>query len=228
MLTTPVFRPWRPIWDAALGSATGRLDELATERLKGRSTPPQVAPEVLRLIAAKRIQKVLRGRRLPDVRAFLQVMQQLEPLVRACVWPRWLLLEMALEKASSSGALHLSALILRTQIEELDALRAVAAVLSPTTDDAWDEGTLAAVIITLNARVLPRLETKTAQQLLEPATDAAGFGTRPLPLQKAFDDLGEYVHPNYGSHILSVRPHSIEAASIFVEAFVAVYEAFPS
>jgi len=80
----------------------------------------------------------------------------------------------------------------------------------------------------LSGRLLPRLQTKTAEQLLEPADDAGGSRTRPAPLQQAFDQLSEYVHPNYGSHILSVRPHSVEAASVFVEAFVAVYEAFLS
>lgn len=227
MLTTPVFRPWRPIWDDALGSATRRLDDLATERQKGRSSPPQVTPEVLRLVGEQRVQTVLRGPQLPEVRDFLQVMQEIEPLLRACVWPRWLLLETALEEASNLGDLHVSALILRTQIEELDALRTVAAVLRPT-DDSWDEAALATAISTLNSRVLPRLQTKTAAQLLEPSAAAAGSGTRPARLQKAFDELSEYVHPNYGSHILSVRPHSAEAASVFVEAFVAIYEEFLS
>lgn len=227
MLTTPVFRPWRPIWDAGLGPATRRLDELATERQKGRSAPPQVAPEVLRLIGGQRVQTALRGSRLPELRDFLQVMQEIEPLLRACVWPRWLLLEAALDDASNSGSLHLSALILRTQIEELDALRTVAGVLLPR-DVSWDDAALAAAISTLRNCVLPRLQTKTAEQLVELAFDAAGSGARPTPLQKAFDQLSEYVHPNYGSHALSVRPHSVEAASVFVEAFVAIYEAFLS
>ena len=42
MLTTPIFRPWRPIWDAQLADATRRLDELAKERQKGRQAPPPV------------------------------------------------------------------------------------------------------------------------------------------------------------------------------------------
>jgi hypothetical protein len=228
MLSVPVFRPWRPIWDATLGSATRQLDELATERQKGRGSPPKVAPEVLRLIREDRVQAALRGVRLPQVQDFLQVMKEIEPLLRACVWPRWLLLEAALDEASMSGALHLSALILRTQIEELDALRVVAAVLQPERHASWDESVLSAAISTLSSRVLPRLQTKTAEQLLESAPDTAAFSPRPTNLQKVFDELSEYVHPNYGSHVLSVRPHSVEAASLFIEAFVAVYETFLS
>jgi hypothetical protein len=225
MLTVPVFQPWRPIWDTALGSATRRLDELATERRKGRSSPPKVAPEVLQIIREDGVQAVLHGVQLPPVQAFLEVMQRIEPLLRACVWPRWLLLEAALDEASVSGGLHLSALILRTQIEELDALRAVAAVLQPKRDAPWDENALSAAISTLSSRILPRLQNKTADQLLESA-DGPPFGPRPRALQTVFDELSEYVHPNYGSHVLSVRPHSVEAAGLFVEAFVATYEAF--
>jgi hypothetical protein len=70
------------------------------------------------------------------------------------------------------------------------------------------------------------LRTKTAEELLDQAPDATAFGPRPNSLQKVFDELGEYVHPNYGSHVLSVRPHGVEAAGLFVEAFVAVYETF--
>lgn len=156
------------------------------------------------------------------------VQQKIEPLLRACVWPRWLLLEAALDHAASSGDLHLSALILRSQIEELDALRAVATVLSRREEGSWDGDAMANAIRTLTNRVLPRLQTKTEEQLVEQASDAAMAATRPETLHRAFDRLSEYVHPNYGSHVLSVRPHGAEAAKVFVKAFVATYEAFLS
>jgi hypothetical protein len=172
------------------------MDELATERQRGRSSPPKVAPEVLRLVQEERVQAVLHGARLPQVRDFLEVMQGIESLLRACVWPRWFLLEAALDEASMCGALHLSALILRTQIEELDSLRVVAAVLQPEQDASWDEGTLSVAINALGSRVLPRLKTKTAEQLLERAANAALSRSRPESLRKVFNELGEYVHPN--------------------------------
>lgn len=226
MLTTPIFRPWRPIWDAELGSATRRLDELAAERQKGRQTPPQAQ----RLVESSDVQRILLAVQLAGGRVssskFMQ--EKIEPLLRACVWPRWLLLEAALDHAANSGDLHLSALILRSQIEELDALRIVATVLSRREEGSWDGDAMANAICTLTNRVLPRLQTKTEEQLIERASDAAMAATRPEPLQRAFDLLSEYVHPNYGSHVLSVRPHSVEAAKVFNEAFVAIYEAFLS
>lgn len=42
MLTTPIFRPWRPLWDAHLSDVTPKLDELARQRQKGRQVPPPV------------------------------------------------------------------------------------------------------------------------------------------------------------------------------------------
>ncbi len=226
MLTVPIFRPWRAFWDTALSSLTPRLDELAGERKKGRGSPPQVSAEALRCVGSDHVQALLHDGHQPAVKEFLRVMQELQPVLRAAVWPRWLLLEAALEEASVSGALHLGALVLRTQIEELDALRAVAPILAPTPETSWDEGMIAAASQTLSKRVLPRLQTKTSEELLQAAGDPSHAARRPERLQKVFDELGDYVHPNYGSHVLSVQPHSVEAASVLVGAFVAVYETF--
>ena len=223
MLTIPIFRPWRPIWDAQLSDATCRLDELAKERQKGRQTPPRLGEpaDVQRILCAVQ----LAGGRVSSSE-FMQ--QKIEPLLSACVWPRWLLLEEALDHAANSGDLHMSALVLRCQIEELDALRTVAIVLSRLEKGSWNGDAMADAIRALTKRVLPRLQTKTEEQLVEQASDAAIAAARPEPLQRAFDELSEYVHPNYGSHVLSVRPHSVEAAKVFIDAFVAIYEAFLS
>jgi hypothetical protein len=221
MLTTPIFRPWRPIWDAQLADATRRLDELAKERQKGRQAPPQVHDwsDVQRILLALHL---ARGR----VSSIKFMREKIEPLLKACVWPRWLLLEAALDHAANAGDLHLSALILRSQIEELDALRTVATILLHREQISWDGDAMANAIQIVTERVLPRLQTKTDEQLIEQASDATTADTRPAPLQRAFDRLSEYVHPNYGSHILSVRPHDLEAAMVFIEAFVAIYEVF--
>ena len=223
MLTTPIFRPWRPIWDAQLADVTQRLDELAKQRQKGRQAPPVVhdSSDFQRIVLAVQ----LAGGRVSSLR-YMQ--EKIEPILRACVWPRWLLLEAALDLAANLGDLHLSALVLRSQIEELDALRTAATVLSCRDENSWNHNAMANAIHTLANRVLPRLQTKTDEQLVEQASDAAMAATRPEPLQRVFDQLSEYVHPNYGSHVLSVRPHGVEAAKVFVEAFVAIYEAFLS
>src|SRR5262249_43973324 len=153
------------------------------------------------------------GRVLP-VEEILAVLQFLRPLIEAAVWPRWLLLEAALEEANVSGDLHLAALVLRTQIEELDALQGVACLFAHTPQLIGDGQLLVTGIEVLRKRVLPRVRAKSAEELLEPAGEVPGAIHRAERLKKAFDALGDYVHPNYGSHILSLRPHSVEAATV--------------
>ncbi len=228
MLTVPVFGPWRPIWNTALGQETRRLDELATERNKGRIVPPLVGPDILRLIRKPQIQTVLWEPRLLAVGDFLKTIQEIEPLLKACVWPRWLLLEAAFDDAARSGDLYLSALVLRTQIEELDSLRIVGKVLSHNDEASWNDSAISYSIRMLNSRILPRLRTKTNEQLVEQSANPDDADFRPEKMQRVFDHLSEYVHPNYGSHILSVRPHLSEFATMFVEAFVVIYEEFLS
>jgi hypothetical protein len=155
MLTTPVFRPWRPIWNAQLGDATRRADELADERQRGPHTPPW-------LVDSSNVGRIVLALQLAEGRvSFSEFMQEkIEPLLRACVWPRWLLLEAALDHAANSGDLHLSALVLRTQIEELDALRIVASVLSRREEGSWYDDAMADALRTLTKRVLPRLKLR--------------------------------------------------------------------
>ena len=228
MLTVPVFRPWRPIWDACLGPATRRLDELAGERQRGRTSPPRVTPELIRGVASERVQSFLHSGTVRPPEEVFAVLRQMRPLIKAAVWPRWLLLEATLEEATSSGALHLAALALRTQIEELDALQDVAPLLTLEPRATGDAQLLSNAIEVLTRRLLPRVRTKSADELLAPAGEAPGAARRTKRLQEAFDALGDYVHPNYGSHVLTVRPHSVEAARILVDTFVAVYDTFLS
>jgi hypothetical protein len=223
MLTTPIFRPWRPIWDAEFADAMRRLDELVEVRRRGRQTPPAVDDwsDVQHLLLAIHLAK---GR--VSSSKFMQ--EKIEPLLKACAWPRWLLLEAALDHAANSGDLHLSALVLRSQIEELDTLRTVATVLSFQEHGSWNGVAIANAIQTLTKRLLPRLQTKAEEQLIEPSCDADAADTRPALLQRAFDRLSEYMHPNYGSHVLAVRPHGVAGATVMIEAFGAIYETFLS
>lgn len=158
MLTTPIFQPWHPLWDEHLADETRQLDELAKQRQNGRKVPPLI-PDDADLQLLLHAVHSSEGR----VSSTEFVTKKIEPLLKACVWPRWLLLEAALDHAAKSGDLHLSALVLRSQIEELDALRAAATVLSLGKEGSWNDDVLAAAIRTLLSRVLPRLQSKNSE-----------------------------------------------------------------
>lgn len=221
MLTIPVFRPWSSIWDTQLSDKMTKLNAIAAQRQRGRQRPPAIedlSDHTLVLAALNFSQGRLNS---PDM-----LYQKIEPLLLACVWPRWLLLEEALDQASTTGDLHLAALVLRTQIEELDALNAVSELFELGNTTPFDSEAVAEKIRFLQSRVLPRLKTKNIEELIVQASDKEIADIRHESLKLAFNQLSEYVHPNYGSHILSVRPHSIEAASIIADAFIVIYEAF--
>lgn len=219
MLTAPLFAPWRPLWDAVCPELTSSVDKVVEKRRRGRCSPPPygIGPKDKALLNALE----LADGKLTSA-AFLQ--QTLVPLLNACVWPRWLLLEAALDDSAYAGDLNLVSQILRTQIEELDTLRAAANLIACGDDSLLSEPALQKHIRTTRIHLLPRLSAKSDAELLAPAaTDSAD---RPPQLAEAFNLLSEYSHPNYGSHMLAVRPHASEAASVICKTFLTIYEAF--
>jgi hypothetical protein len=85
MLSIPTSRPWRFLWDVDRGSLTSRLDELAKRRRVGRQVPPPVrdSAEARHVVLARYYAE---GRvSSPE---FFE--QKVEPLLKACVSPRWL------------------------------------------------------------------------------------------------------------------------------------------
>lgn len=219
MLATPLFAPWRPVWDAVCPELTRRVDKVVEQRRRSAQSPPSLRDrnDTAALLYALELAKG----KLTSA-AFLQ--EKIVPLLIACVWPRWLLLESALDESARAGDLHLVSQILRGQIEELDALRAVANLVRCKDDSLLAEQALQNDIQTVRRRVLPRFNAKSDKELLAHA--ASNPADRPEKLVRAFGLMSEYVHPNYGSHMLAVRPHTPDAATAICETFLAIYEAF--
>lgn len=223
MLRTPMFAPWRTLWGTMLPVEMSRVDSLAERRRCGRSRPPCVDSQTSHLVRSEEWTRVLDGS-LSSRRA-LEVLKRMMPLIRASTWPRWLLIEAALDQASRTGSLHLAALSLRTLIEELDSLLPLGRLDAELNAGRSGEGVVDSAIHVLRSRVLRRRQSKGAADLLAQANDSIAM-PRENALQRAFDELGEFVHPNYGSHVLLVHPESIEAPRSLCAAFAAVYDGF--
>src|SRR5438067_9649478 len=99
MLIIPVFAPWRTIWDAALGEETLKLDDVVRGRRRGRGAVPTVPRELIEGVASDRVQSVLNADVPRSFSETARVLRDLRPLIEAAVWPRWLMLESALEEA---------------------------------------------------------------------------------------------------------------------------------
>ena len=115
---------------------------------------------------------------------------------------------------------------MRAQIEELDALRAANGLLTLADGNNLDDSALSSLVIITRDRVLPRLKAKPSQSLREPPLRHNHPLPRPPSLTAIYDSLSEYVHPNYGSHALTLQPESAVAAQLMLESFIAIYEDF--
>ncbi len=151
------------------------------------------------------------------------------PIAHRTFWARWLYLERALEIASKSGDLLFGAIVLRTMAEDVWALLELArfeVMLKESQDSPTAEhfqeikghGDL------LWSRFLPPI----ADLPELPGSKPVSPFDRPeyKELKEAFQKLNDYVHPNYGSHLLALFPERTIALEILLDAYIIIYEAF--
>lgn len=162
--------------------------------------------------------------------AHAQIIQIFTPVVHRAFWARWLYLEHALEIASNSGDLLFGAGILRTMVEDVWSLRELgrleSALVLPDGQGATPEvfqrirlhGDL------LWTRFLP--PDAHDAKLPDNSLPEAFSGPGDEQLLAVFQRLNDYVHPNYGSHLLSLFPERSVAADALLSAFIAIYESF--
>jgi hypothetical protein len=143
--------------------------------------------------------------------------QNLRPVIAAVLWTRWLHLERALELASRAGDLLSVAVVLRTMIEELSALLRLTECQLGLLNSESDEDLKVAHAFA--ALILPRLG-----QIADP-TVTSHIPIHPRLLTQ-YHCLNDYVHPNFGSHILVLFPERSAAGHVFLDAAVRLYGCF--
>jgi hypothetical protein len=243
MYSLPLFERWRHWWDCAevLHKLVVKADDVAKRRnalgdcyadIEWSKYQIWLRHQFANLIA-KRPCEVLDNPNDCDPTYYehrvAECLLGLERPLRASYWPRWKQLEKSFELASASGDLLLSGLVLRTQIEELD-LYAQIDLLLDLTKRVENKEALAADLrsnfhrlsTVVDSTLLFRCEAPTHEQLTQPTNR----GIRIEELKETYHELGDYVHPNYGSHLLFVRPQSVLAGQIISNAFIAVNEFF--
>lgn len=149
------------------------------------------------------------------------------PVAHRSFWARWLYLERAFELASLSGDLLTGAICLRTMIEDVWALLELARFeeqlnTTPTTITEDDFRRVRRHGDLLFKRFLPPLD---AVSELPESESPRPFGYYDN-LKRAYQALNDYVHPNYGSHLLALFPERTRALTILMDAYITVYDAF--
>jgi hypothetical protein len=244
-LPVPVFSSWRPLWDAT--SETHELAEaadcLALRRNQiwdgsGEVTNlGQIAPRLQEFRALRQDKAASLRHSDPAMlqRSYVEGIIEFSPVIEASCWSRWLLLEQALSDAMLYGDLLFAALVLRTQIDDLDSLLRLQEVqrqsagwaaeppASPVTQPALDE--MEKTVDFLWQRYLPRLGEATLDEVDARKQEELPAHV-PDELWNSFAALNDYVHPNYGSHIAALFPERSASGKILLTAFNAVYESF--
>lgn len=172
---------------------------------------------------------------LPIERAYYAHKASLEeftPVAHRTFWARWLYLERAFELASLTGDLLFGAIVLRTMAEDTWALlslarfeEAVETQKDTVTQEDFERirqhGNL------LLSRFLPPVELLGIERDRIDTTSPRPFeGDGNEALEQTFRALNDYVHPNYGSHLLALFPERAKAISILLDAYITIYDHF--
>lgn len=182
--------------------------------------------------AAERARSWLQGE-LPEPRerraAIASIYEGVQPVLETIRWTRWLELERALLDASETGDVLFAASVLRTMIEEIGRLRALA--LSPeelakgAVSQNEQKGALARRF--LAAAWTSILSTKNLKDCERSIVDSPGKRMQlNRPLKEAYGTLNSFVHPNYGSHMAALYPEGRQTGLAILEAIVALYDEF--
>jgi hypothetical protein len=211
-----------------------RLDSLRSRRLQGNHKIPKFS---MAMDLAKqrqifdKIETSLSSGVAPDVEQVHQWKKELESVLHLERWGRYLHLEHSLEIASRSGDLLFAALLLRSMGEEtLRLLVLEYPVESPylsfknSTDalTAWLAGAFIALepLVRSHDHSIKKEEHHYFQLALASEADS--------PLKQITRSLNDYVHPNFGSHVLAIFPEQSASSKLLIEAAIGIYEAFLS
>jgi len=149
------------------------------------------------------------------------------PLAHRTFWARWLYLERAFELASLSGDLLFGAICLRTLAEDVWALLELAAYEKHLQEEK--------PAVTLDDFIrIRRHGDLLFERFLPPLRGVESLPNSDTPkpfgeyegLRQAFQALNDYVHPNYGSHLLALFPERAKALTVLMDAYIAVYGHF--
>lgn len=153
------------------------------------------------------------------------------PVLEIERWGRWLHLERALQVASRTGDLLFAALLLRSMGEE--TLRLLVLDFQSNSEylqfknpdsacTAWLAGALVAVEPLLQSHesaIAPHTPRYFSIALGEKAKSS---------IKEVNKSLNDYVHPNFGSHVLGCFPEESNGIAAILSAAVSIYSAFLS
>ena len=230
----PLFSPWRSIWHSSdnVKPLLDKLDVLTTERSKGNQILPAIPPKLDRAELREAFNAMLKAQENNSVLSLKQISLWkvvIGPVLEIERWGRWLHLEQALEVASYSGDLAFSALLLRSMGEEM--LRLL--VLEYPNDSEYlqfknSDSALKAWVAGALIAIEPLVQShESAIAAHTPRYFSIALGEKASSsLKTANKSLNDYVHPNFGSHVLVCFPEESNGVTAILGAAISIYSAF--
>ncbi|MCF8567820.1 hypothetical protein LLE49_24165 [Alicyclobacillus tolerans] len=168
---------------------------------------------------------------MEDYLKLTELFDQLAPLITACRYERWLLLEDVLSDSICRSEFLVVALVLRTMIEELRVMNQIAQLdnhihsKEPTKKLNDNDFSICRKYATwLTRRILPRIKPSPFDDVREDELRISSGIAKKLAAE--YKQLNDYVHPNYGSHVAVLMPHSSSVGKILINALLSIYAEF--
>lgn len=231
-----LFEAWRDLW-------LGFPDAAELLHRAERALARRGAPSAMPLVPMARIGKV-EARAAEKARLWLKgglpapherraviasIYEGVQPALESFRWTRWLEIERALLDASETGDVLFAASVLRTMIEEIGRLRALALTHEELANGAVSRHEQKSALARrfLAAAWTSILSTKDVEDGERDVVNGPGKRMQlNRKLKQAYGTLNAFVHPNYGSHMAALYPEERETALAILEAIVALYDEF--
>lgn len=231
----PLFKSWRAAWEnnPNIKSRLSRIDQLRIIRSAGNYCAPQI-PSIDRNVM-RRTFSILHdlvsdsqgAGAILDTEQSQEILRSVAPIMPSIRWGRWLFLEKALDQAALCGDFLFSAVVLRSLAEECIRLRWLdrTGLVEGVSDADRIRSWAAALAIGIEPVVRDHSGQKTATSIFFQRRSNCPLDDSLIGCMQALND---YVHPNYGSHIIALYPESSEGCLVILESVEIVLEAFLS
>jgi len=176
--------------------------------------------------------EALKNPDLPRVRRQLakknsiQISKNLRPLIEAGMHARWLEVESAVCQCVYDSDILCATLITRGLLEEADRCQLIARDIKTLQAKTLKYSpTVQAIMDRLYFWALPKLKPRTKKEIETPVP-RKNYGPMDDRLENCMVAINDYVHPNYGSHVVLLRPLESQAIETIKEGLTIAYTIF--
>ncbi len=244
---TPIFYQWDSVWrrnDSSIIDLLDKANSIAEIRNEGNSKLP-IWPHnrndwlSKNLIQFKKIYDSCSEPQSKKYDVFYKTYAEniinLNRYIKIIKWPRRIYLEHALSYAINKSNFLLCALALRTLIEELVLLKSlknyeekIPNSIEKRKSDHSEEDciNIRNYSLLLFKRLFPNFTKPSDEEIISGHNLKDFLYQLPTILVEKFRELNDYVHPNYGSHVVTIWPEKSNVGKIILSSFINIYECF--